>query len=177
MSVYAQDSFKISPRFTVNFGLRWEPTFADPDKYGVAHRSVYRPSWRAKSARSIQARLRDCLPGRPGIPAANWNGHYTNFAPRVGLVWNPHGDGRDTLRIGAAILYDSTETWFNERETTILRTATTSTSGRQVRLRIHGRVTQVETHFRRAETSSFRSSAPTSICRSIPSRLMSRNGT
>ena len=33
-------------------------------------------------------------------------------------MWNPHGDGRDTLRIGGAILYDSTETWFNERETT-----------------------------------------------------------
>jgi hypothetical protein len=34
------------------------------------------------------------------------------------MLWNPHGDGRDTLRAGAAILYDSTETWFNERETT-----------------------------------------------------------
>ena len=47
-----------------------------------------------------------------------WNGHLANFAPRVGLVWSPHADGRDTLRIGGAILYDSTETWFNERETT-----------------------------------------------------------
>jgi hypothetical protein len=56
--------------------------------------------------------------GDPGIPAAMWNGHLANFAPRVGLVWSPHGDGRDTLRIGGAILYDSTETWFNERETT-----------------------------------------------------------
>ena len=47
-----------------------------------------------------------------------WNGHMANFAPRVGLVWNPHGDGRDTLRVGGAILYDVAETWFNERETT-----------------------------------------------------------
>ena len=58
------------------------------------------------------------FPGDPGIPPANWNGHLANFAPRVGLVWSPHGDGRDTLRVGGAILYDSTETWFNERETT-----------------------------------------------------------
>ncbi len=42
----------------------------------------------------------------------------TNFAPRLGLVWNPHGDGKQTLRVGAALLYDATETWFNERETT-----------------------------------------------------------
>jgi hypothetical protein len=41
-----------------------------------------------------------------------------NFAPRVGLVWNPHGDGRDTLRVGGSILYEVNETWFNERETT-----------------------------------------------------------
>jgi hypothetical protein len=47
------------------------------------------------------------FPGDPGIPAANWNGHLANFAPRVGLVWNPSGDGKDTLRIGGAILYDS----------------------------------------------------------------------
>ena len=33
-------------------------------------------------------------------------------------MWNPHGDGKDTLRVGGAMLYDSTETWFNERETT-----------------------------------------------------------
>jgi outer membrane receptor protein involved in Fe transport len=30
MSFYAQDSFKVSPRFTLNFGLRWEPTFRRP---------------------------------------------------------------------------------------------------------------------------------------------------
>jgi hypothetical protein len=47
-----------------------------------------------------------------------WNGHLANFAPRVGLVWNPHGNGKDTLRIGGAILYDSAEVWYNERETT-----------------------------------------------------------
>ena len=58
------------------------------------------------------------LPRRPRIPPANWNGSYANFAPRVGLVWNPSGDGKDTLRVGGALLYDSTETWFNERETT-----------------------------------------------------------
>src|SRR5215470_7919834 len=34
MSFYAQDTIKVSPRFTLNAGIRWEPTFADPDKYG-----------------------------------------------------------------------------------------------------------------------------------------------
>jgi len=119
MSFYAQDTFKLSSRLTVNYGVRWEPTFADPDKYGRGtsfslagflagqHSTVYP---------SAPAGL--FFKGDPGIPDAMWNGKMMNFAPRVGLVWNPHGDGRDTLRIGGSILYDVAETWYNERETT-----------------------------------------------------------
>ena len=119
MSFYAQDSFKISPRFTLNYGLRWEPTFADPDKYGRGDsfdESAFFGGQFSTVHPTAPAGL--FFKGDPGIPAAMWNGHLANFAPRVGLVWSPHRDGRDTLRIGGALLYDSTETWFNERETT-----------------------------------------------------------
>jgi hypothetical protein len=119
MSFYAQDSFRISPRFTLNFGLRWEPTFADPDKYGRGT-SFSEAAFLADQFSTVHPTAPAGLffKGDPGIPPAMWNGHLANFAPRVGLVWSPHADGRDTLRIGGAILYDSTETWFNERETT-----------------------------------------------------------
>jgi hypothetical protein len=119
MSFYAQDTFKISSRFTLNFGLRWEPTFADPDKYKRGS-SFSLPGFLAGqvSTRYPNAPAGLFFPGDPGIPAANWNGHLANFAPRLGVVWNPHGDGRDTLRVGGSILYDVSETWFNERETT-----------------------------------------------------------
>jgi hypothetical protein len=118
-SVYVQDSFRISKNFTVNYGLRWEPTFADPDKYKRGD-SFSLTAFQAGQVSTLHPNAPPGLffPGDPGIPAANWNGHMANFAPRVGVAWNPHGDGRDTLRIGAGILYDSTETWFNERETT-----------------------------------------------------------
>ena len=119
MSFYAQDTFKISPRFTLNFGVRWEPTFSDPDKYGRGT-SFSRAGFDAGQHSTVYPNAPAGLffKGDPGIPDAMWNGHMANFAPRVGLVWNPHGDGRDTLRIGGGILYDVTETWFNERETT-----------------------------------------------------------
>jgi len=119
MSFYAQDSFKISPRFTLNYGLRWEPTFADPDKYGRGD-SFNESAFFAGQFSTVHPTAPAGLffKGDPGIPAAMWNGHLANFAPRVGLVWSPHRDGRDTLRIGGALLYDATETWFNERETT-----------------------------------------------------------
>lgn len=119
MSVYAQDSFRISRHFVLNYGVRWEPTFADPDKYGRGT-SFSLPAFLAgqHSTKNPSAPPGLFFPGDPGIPPANWNNHYPNFAPRAGVVWDPRGDGKQTLRIGAAILYDSVETWFNERETT-----------------------------------------------------------
>jgi Carboxypeptidase regulatory-like domain len=119
MSIYAQDSFKVSKTFVLNFGLRWEPTFADPDKYGRGT-SFNMAAFLAGQRSTVNPTAPPGLffKGDAGIPAAMWNGNKANFAPRVGFVWNPNGDGKQTLRVGAALLYDSTETWFNERETT-----------------------------------------------------------
>jgi len=125
MSFYAQDTFRVSSRFTINFGLRWEPAFSDPDKYGRGS-SFSLAGFYADKISTVHPNAPAGLsfPGDLGIPAANWNGHIPNFAPRVGLVWNPHGDGRDTVRVGGSILYDVSETWFNERETTNAPTGT-----------------------------------------------------
>jgi len=118
-SFYAQDTFRINPNFTLNYGVRWEPMFSDPDKYGRGTSFSF-PAFYAKQFSKVYSNAPAGLffKGDPGIPDAMWNAKKTNFAPRVGLVWNPHGDGRDTLRVGGAILYDVVETWFNERETT-----------------------------------------------------------
>jgi hypothetical protein len=119
MSLYAQDSFRVSKNFVLNYGLRWEPTFSDPDKYGRGT-SFSQPAFLNNQHSTVYPTAPAGLffKGDNGIPAAMWNGSKANFAPRLGLVWDPRGDGKQTLRVGAALLYDSTETWFNERETT-----------------------------------------------------------
>ncbi len=101
MSFYAQDTFKISQHFTVNYGIRWEPSFSDPDKYGRGT-SFDLTAFAAGTVSTVHPNAPAGLffPGDKGIPAANWNGKLANFAPRFGVVWNPHGDGRDTLRAG-----------------------------------------------------------------------------
>jgi hypothetical protein len=119
MSFYIQDTFKLSSRLTLNYGVRWEPTFSDPDKYGRGTSfslAGFYAGQHSKVFPNAPAGL--FFKGDAGIPDAMWNGKWTNFAPRVGIVWNPHGDGRDTLRVGGGILYDVAETWYNERETT-----------------------------------------------------------
>lgn len=124
LSVYAQDSFKWRPNVTLNFGIRWEPTFADPDKYrrgtsfGTAFQTSQLVLFNQESTVHPTAPAGLFFPGDPGIPAANWYGHYANFGPRAGIVWDPKGDGKQSLRAGGAILFDQQETWWNERETT-----------------------------------------------------------
>ena len=119
MSFYAQDTFKINPRFTLNYGVRWEPTFPTPDKYKRGT-SFSRAGFDAGQVSKVYPNAPAGLffPGDPGIPDATWDAAKANFAPRVGIVWNPHGDGRDTLRAGGSVLYEVNEAWFDERKTT-----------------------------------------------------------
>ena len=119
VALYVQDTFKMSPRITVNAGLRWEPTLPNTDKYG---RGTYF-DFGAFAAGQTSSVYENAPPGLffvgdSGFSRSLWDRHLANFAPRLGLVWNPHGDGRDTFRIGGAILFDTTEIFFDERKTT-----------------------------------------------------------
>jgi hypothetical protein len=119
VGLYIQDSFKVNKRLTINAGLRWEPTLPNTDKYG---RGTYLDPARfdAGQVSSVfpNAPVGLVFPGDAGYPRSLWNRHLMNFAPRLGLAWDPHGDGRDSFRIGGAILFDSSESYFDERKTT-----------------------------------------------------------
>ena len=53
--------------------------------------------------------------GDPGVSKSFTNNKWTNFAPRFGLVWNPRGDGKQTIRVGGALLYDTGQVYYSER--------------------------------------------------------------
>ncbi len=177
-SFYAQDTFRISKNFTLNYGMRWEPMFSDPDKYGRG--SSFSPAaFYAGQFSKVYSNSPAGLffKGDAGIPDAMWNAKKANFAPRVGLVWNLHGDGRDTIRVGGAILYDVVETWFNERETTNAPIGTNIDTPNPVGgFSIRGRDIRAEIRSPRMERRSSRPPACTSTCRSTPNRPTSRNG-
>ncbi len=120
---YAQDTYRISPRLTLNLGVRWEPSLPADDKQN----------------RGNQFSLPDYIAGRhtidpryPTAPAGllfavdpqNTHGaqftrnHWLATSPRVGLVWDPSGDGKQTIRSGFALIHDSMELFYPERWTT-----------------------------------------------------------
>ncbi|MBV8895909.1 MAG: TonB-dependent receptor [Acidobacteriaceae bacterium] len=113
--LYVQDTWRATDTLNVTAGVRWEPMLFPQDVYGRGasfnmsdflnnvHSSVY-----------PNAPAGMLYYGDAGIPKAFVHDKWLNFAPRLGMVYAPKG-GHDTFRLGGAILYDTTELFFDER--------------------------------------------------------------
>jgi hypothetical protein len=105
---YGQDTWKITPRLTLNYGLRWEPFFP----MQVGDERVYTFSLARFYAGTTSNIWTNAPPGfyYPGDPGFNgkagMNGSWSNFEPRVGFAFDPFGDGKTAIRAGAGINYD-----------------------------------------------------------------------
>ena len=109
VNLYITDSWKISPRLTINYGLRWEPflpmtvvngRFASFDMNGFL-RGV-------RSTVFVNAPYGFAFPGDAGFPGKQgvyrrWN----QFTPRGGLVWDPRGDGKMSVRASYYLGYSA----------------------------------------------------------------------
>ena len=114
--LYAQDTIRLSQKLTLNLGVRWEPTIFPADYFGRG--STFRLEnliSNTVSKKFVNAPAGMLYYGDEGVPEAFTSNRWTNFAPRVGIVWNPRGDGKQTLRAGAAMLYDSAMLYFPQR--------------------------------------------------------------
>ena len=140
--LYVQDDWKVTPRLTINAGVRWSyfpsPTDSnntlnnfDPRLFSPANAAVIDPlsgnmtgvtasgaptsaatytnglifpTGTACSAAQAIAPQVSCSPyGSRVNPSSN-----NNWGPRLGLAWDPRGDGRMAVRAGFGIFYDRT---------------------------------------------------------------------
>ena len=115
LGLYAQDNWKLTPHLTLNYGLRWEPYIGGSMPLGyVMHfdRGLFDQNVHSSVYPNAPAGV--LFPGDKGFDT---NGRPSNtklndFAPRLGVVWDPKGDGRMTVRLSWGILYDMPHTLF-----------------------------------------------------------------
>ncbi len=126
---FAQDSWKIKPNFTLNYGFRWE--YSPPMTDISGHVETFRPGQNSTvypcgitNSASYWATFGitnpTCantgaeptglvVPGDPGVPAAMTSTYYKSFAPRIGIAYSPGRDGKTSIRAGWGLFYNPIE--------------------------------------------------------------------
>ena len=93
--LYVQDSFRWTPKLTVNLGLRW-------DYFGVVgENNDFFYQLQPTGGGTLEQ------VGGPGGPSKLYQPDWKNFAPRVAFAWDPTGKGMTVLRAGYGVYYDA----------------------------------------------------------------------
>jgi hypothetical protein len=113
---YGQDSWRIKPNLTLNYGLRWDVSSPWREKYNEIQTLI--PG--EQSVVFPGAPLGWVFPGDPRVPSTLAPTRWNNFAPRVGLAYsfgNHEGilgkvlgkSGSSSLRVGYGLFYTAFE--------------------------------------------------------------------
>ena len=110
LGLYGQDSWRLSSRVTINYGMRWEPYFGQDVRNGVI--SVFNMDNFLNGVKSkvfLKAPAGLLYAGDEGFPKnakTGMNRQWWNLSPRGGVAWDVHGDGRLAVRSSYAMAYD-----------------------------------------------------------------------
>lgn len=94
VGAFAQDSWRVSPSLTLNYGLRWDRIAPWSEKYNQI--STFVPG--AQSVVFPGAPPGILYPGDPGVPNTLGPIGNRDFSPRAGFAWTPHAGSESTLQ-------------------------------------------------------------------------------
>jgi len=87
---FVADDWRVTPRLTVNLGLRYELNTVIKEDHNLL--GNFDP---AVGLQQVGVNI-----------SSPYNGDHNNFAPRVGIAWDPWGKGKTVFRAGAGINYE-----------------------------------------------------------------------
>jgi len=110
--LFAQDSWKVKPNVTLNYGIRWE--YNQPFYDAGGRYQTFRPGQTSSVYDCSVTPVGNCpvglvVPGDPGVPKGLTKPYYKSFAPRIGIAWDPRKDGKTTIRGGFGLFYNPIE--------------------------------------------------------------------
>jgi hypothetical protein len=112
---YAQDTWRVSSKVTISAGVRYEPFFPQQLQNGAVYQfDQGRFNANIKSTVFPNAPAGLYFPGDPGFPTkAGMNTQWGNIGPRVGVSWDPKGDGRTSVRASYGRSYEFVNAQFH----------------------------------------------------------------
>jgi hypothetical protein len=107
--MYVQDTWKVNAHFTVIGGLRWEPYLSPYTKY--IQSGVFTNQWFTEGLHSTvypNAPAGMLFSGDPGVSLGTSidKDSWMHLAPRLGIAWDPRGDGKMVVRVSAGKFFD-----------------------------------------------------------------------
>ncbi|GIU82723.1 MAG: hypothetical protein KatS3mg006_1787 [Pyrinomonadaceae bacterium] len=97
IAFYAQDSWKIHPRITLNYGIRYDVELTDT----IAPTPFRDPLTGITLSTTDLLAAQDAVGVQQGFPRDK-----NNFAPRLAIAWDVFGTGRTLIRAAAGLFYD-----------------------------------------------------------------------
>lgn len=102
-ALYFQDNYRIRPHLTLNLGLRWDVQTAPVESHDLT--AAFVPGMQSTKVPSAPKGV--LFPGDPGVPRGIADNRYHHISPRVGIAWDPFGNGKTAIRAGAGVFYGS----------------------------------------------------------------------
>jgi hypothetical protein len=102
-ALFLQDTYRVLPKLTLNLGLRYDMEQAPTEAQNLTASFV--PG--VQSTKVPSAPLGMLFPGDSGVPRGIVDNRLHHISPRVGVAWDPFGDGKTAVRAGAGLFYGS----------------------------------------------------------------------
>ncbi len=98
---YFQDTWKIRPNLTIDYGLRWEPKMSPRSGEDDI---ILRPDRPIRFGEPPTDQIRF-------VEGKLFDDDWTNFAPSIGFAWDPFNSGRTSIRANYRLAYDRMNTF------------------------------------------------------------------
>lgn len=120
LEFYVQDTWKITPRLTLDYGMRFAwipPQFDARNQVAIFNPAVYNPAFAVTM--NPDGSINTAAGGNPlngmtftndsTVPAGGWDSHGTMPEPRLGFAYDLLGDHKTVLRGGFGMMHDRTQ--------------------------------------------------------------------